>query len=981
MSDHPPDPPSPVRRGRVRIFLRIVVVALVVIAAGLFFARRQIGDRLERSLDEWLTAAGVFVSWQSADWLPGVGIRLHGLALYRDAAKHDRLALFGMVTAIKGDEAWHRWDKLNFKTADTQVVLGGGVDETKLEHLDMLLLIQPGTTELRTCHASLSGLRVEVNGEFLHAAPAGGGKPEAAAKQAAPVKGLFSDVRLDWLKPVKEWMKFQPGKDEPVLRVELHSLPQGRGLELAMTFDGTSFQWRGEKWDFMQAAAKTLVDGKKSPIEVDYWRIGHAGRKAEIAGAFDPDSGVVRISKLDSGIDLLALARALVPGTIGSSPATKTTGAWRISGAGEIPVEHPENGRWEGGMALDGDFRYVSGGTKIALQKPAFAIRVNERVVSISDLQAGLWGGTLDAPKAVVHLPSAKTNLRIETQATLRDADRQSVVDSLGGAQKQPDFLPLNWTGTWRINGAGETPGDQPGSWRWNGDLALDGELLVASGGTKVALQNPAGTLSIEDQVVTLSDFKAGLWDGNLDVSKAVVYLPSTKTKLRIETHANLRDARLQSVIDSFGGARKQPGVVLFSAKGTWRIDGVGEIPVDHPENWRWKGDVALDGEFLFSGGGTKIALQKPALSLRVDGPVVTLSDFKAGLWDGSLVASKTLVHLPSAKKNLRFETQATLNGTRLPPIIDSFNGAQKQPGSVPYSWTGAWRISGAGEVPMDRPESWRWNGDMALDGDLLFAGGGTKIALQKPTFALRVDGPVVTLSDFKAGVWDGSLGAPKTVVYLPSAKKKLRFETQATLRDARLQSVVASFGVVRKEPGTVQCDWKGGGEFELASLTGSGALSIGDTGFAHIPIFGGMYALFKELTPRFRGDVASTMTVKHRMADGTLHLEDLKLDSKQTHIEASGAIDLVRDHARITAHGRLRGITGLATVILASLLEFQGEGPVRDMHWKLKSIPGVGLIGKAAKKITGKEKGAVKGTGGGVKGSHGSDSNQPPGR
>ena len=44
-------------------------------------------------------------------------------------------------------------------------------------------------------------------------------------------EGLFRDVNLDWLKSVKEWLKFQPEKDEPVLRMELHSLPDDRGME------------------------------------------------------------------------------------------------------------------------------------------------------------------------------------------------------------------------------------------------------------------------------------------------------------------------------------------------------------------------------------------------------------------------------------------------------------------------------------------------------------------------------------------------------------------------------------------------------------------------------------------------------------------------------------------------------------------------------------------------------------------------------
>ena len=52
--------PLPARRSRLRTLLRYGVIALVVVVAGLFFARRQIGDLLARKLDERLSAAGIY---------------------------------------------------------------------------------------------------------------------------------------------------------------------------------------------------------------------------------------------------------------------------------------------------------------------------------------------------------------------------------------------------------------------------------------------------------------------------------------------------------------------------------------------------------------------------------------------------------------------------------------------------------------------------------------------------------------------------------------------------------------------------------------------------------------------------------------------------------------------------------------------------------------------------------------------------------
>ena len=137
-----------------------------------------------------------------------------------------------------------------------------------------------------------------------------------------------------------------------------------------MTLDGARFQWRGQKWDFVQAAVEIPVGRENSPIEIDHVRIGHGGREAEIAGAFDSGTRVIRIRKFDSGIDLLALARALVPEAVAGLFAARTSGAWSISGAGEIPVDRFDDFRWNGDAALDGDFVYASGRTKVtSLQK------------------------------------------------------------------------------------------------------------------------------------------------------------------------------------------------------------------------------------------------------------------------------------------------------------------------------------------------------------------------------------------------------------------------------------------------------------------------------------------------------------------------------------------------------------------------------------------------------------------------------------
>jgi hypothetical protein len=308
-------------------------------------------------------------------------------------------------------------------------------------------------------------------------------------------------------------------------------------------------------------------------------------------------------------------------------------------------------------------------------------------------------------------------------------------------------------------------------------------------------------------------------------------------------------------------------------------------------------------------------------------------------------------VLLPAKENKVRIETQLTVNGAQPRSVRKSFSAGQKPPRVVRLYWKGAWQISASGEIPVDHPENFRWSSDVALGGDLGYASGDTNVALRKLAFSVRAEKQGVSISDFKAGLWEGSLSAPRTLVSLPSGRKKPRFETQFTISGARLQSIVSNFGGAQTQPGVVQFTWKGGGAFDLASLAGSGALSIGEGEFGRMPMVGPLHIIFSILAPRFHESVLSTMTVNHRVAGNKLYLEELKLVSDQAHIDAAGTIDLAREYAQLTAKGRLRKIPGIVTVFLAWLLEFKGEGPVDNIRWSFRTVPGFQLLGKVAQR------------------------------
>jgi hypothetical protein len=414
----------------------ITLLALIVVAV---FARRQVGNLLARQLDQRLSAAGIYVAWKSADWVPGPGIRLHDLAVYRDQSKRERIAMFGNVTAIKGDRAWKRWDAVDVKMENALFSLGSGENETSLQNVNLHLNIQPGKADLLECRATMQGLKIDVKGNYV--------RPATTEQTTKQTGGLFDDLDLGWLKPLKEWVKFHPHASEPVLGVEFHSHADGSATDVTVSFDGKTFSWRGQEWDLAQASIKTTVGGAPLPIVIDQIRIGHSGKTAQFTGVYDPGKEQLRIGKLDSGIDLLALARACAADAVGSLAAITATGDWRIQGEGVIGLREPGDNQWNGTFSLSGDLTYTSGKTNVTLNNPAFGMEMTGPVLSIAAFNAGLWDGDLSLPQTRIEMPGEKADGTFETQVLLNGARMQSIMSSFGNPQKQPGTVRLDWKG------------------------------------------------------------------------------------------------------------------------------------------------------------------------------------------------------------------------------------------------------------------------------------------------------------------------------------------------------------------------------------------------------------------------------------------------------------------------------------------------------------------------------------------------------
>ncbi|WP_075086690.1 hypothetical protein [Verrucomicrobium spinosum] len=101
---NPPEP-LPKKKRRLRRFLLGSLVFLLLLAGGVWLGRQWIGDILAAEANSRLADAGVFMSWEDANWVPGPGVSLTNVTLYRDAAKTDAAVKVSHLRLVKDSPA------------------------------------------------------------------------------------------------------------------------------------------------------------------------------------------------------------------------------------------------------------------------------------------------------------------------------------------------------------------------------------------------------------------------------------------------------------------------------------------------------------------------------------------------------------------------------------------------------------------------------------------------------------------------------------------------------------------------------------------------------------------------------------------------------------------------------------------------------------------------------------------------------------
>lgn len=420
---------------------------LLLVLIGTAWAGRQwIGDQLAAQANARLEEAGVYLTWEDANWVPGPGVKLSNVTLFRDAERTDPAIKVSHVSLVKDTPGWRDWSSGRFKTKRARLILISGETQMPVEAFSIDLQVAQGRVKLDQAGGLMEGWAALITGEYAWT-PRSELSPEEQAATPPREKGqaLQSALRFGWLAPTQRHIKVVSTNQPPLAHLDFRKgLPEDR-VKMNLEIKGGDFTWRGIHFTEASAKLDTAAEGDPwSRLEVPLLRLASGGGTAELAGHIDPGKREVVINKLDSTLDLPAVIRSLSPQSTHLQNLT-SEGEWKMTGTGRIPFSDPASSEWEGTLGLKGRLSWTMAAGTIQASNVQSRVHVKDRLARLHEVEAELWGGRFSTGELVLDYSTPATTF--QTNARLTGASLHDVMRSFGSAEPRQGDVSGIWAG------------------------------------------------------------------------------------------------------------------------------------------------------------------------------------------------------------------------------------------------------------------------------------------------------------------------------------------------------------------------------------------------------------------------------------------------------------------------------------------------------------------------------------------------------
>ena len=523
---------KPRRRG-----WRWLLIGMLVLAVGGWFGRFWLGERLADGLRAELAARGLYVSWDSASFIPGHGISFKALQLYRKADHTGSLMAWDRVTIRKGPAGWK---SLHFHATGSELVLGEGDESLRMTDLAMDLNADREGVSIEKLSGLAQGLRVDVAGAVLFSRLGAlwGANPEPQAVPPGRARKGLEGLDLSFLRTVGEWVAVrQLGDKEVHLMVRIQEREAAPGYLLRADLDGTDLAWRGQRLPALGITMEWPLTGKPEPIQVSRLMTSPEEAGQKLALVVDLVQQEVRVNAESAVLHPVPLLAALVPSLADVLKRVQVDQAshWQI--AGVIPWGGTRKIKLAGQVSTAGPLRFTPGaGKPIEVTKLQTAFDLNGQTLVLRNVAGSLWSGRVQIA---------------EVQANLKTSDWAVKGAQLQGIQLAQASLSVGWKNspTGVIDGSGLGAGGRTlASVRAQGSVRVadsafplpDGLSQSSGGRHPIGFKRLQSRFALHDRRLVLRDTAGSLWGGRMQIAIATVNLK--------EGTWNVNGARMQEI-------------------------------------------------------------------------------------------------------------------------------------------------------------------------------------------------------------------------------------------------------------------------------------------------------------------------------------------------------------------------------------------------------------------------------------------------
>lgn len=464
-----PDPPKR-KAGCWTVFATLFFLAsllvFLVLLGGAYFAWTRLGDyetSLKTLAETQLRERGIHLDYGQWAYQFPRGLVFDEVTFYEDEVKSHPLAKVSAlgvnVDLVSLARQAGSLSGAELSLSDSTLTLyEKGEPVLQLDEVDAEILAEPHRVLVERLHARKGALELRLDGVLHRRQGQPSGESTSQTEAAVPPPSVLAKIDFSKLRALQPWLDFAQSDSASVrLQATFATDEEGQGLsQLEGNLVGDELTWHGVQFARLSSGFRyypDLGEIRLSAFQADY---GDGSLTGEFV--IDTAGRVVKIERLHSTVDPLALLSAYDPSWRESLQSWQLVDAPSLQLAGSIPFDEPINANVEAFYTHRHGLVYRQGDRELPLSDLRGRLRYSRGIIESSDLALRLYGGDVDINGALnLQRTGRPFNGLVEVHGLSLDQAKAWLGDDLEGLKGRLDltFRGTSHQGITSFNGGG----------------------------------------------------------------------------------------------------------------------------------------------------------------------------------------------------------------------------------------------------------------------------------------------------------------------------------------------------------------------------------------------------------------------------------------------------------------------------------------------------------------------------------------------